>query len=243
MLVQKHNESLRILPHLSGFDHQRDAGIKRFLHRPPLARRAKSIKLENIGVINVIRMAKKSDGPAVLPIVNQIFEEMELKTMAKIPQDILFKELAIAYQTENYRYSYRRTLVATDDDDQVVGVAVGYPESDEAHVDDALQALWPKVGLPADYRLFTDKEARPGEWYLDSLAVAPAAQHHGNRDVAAAGSAGACAADNRAAPDFAECGSDQSGSRAAVYEERVSQYWRPDDWGPSVSPYGAGYLS
>lgn len=164
---------------MSGFDHQRDAGIKRFLHRPPLARHAKSIKLENIGVINVIRMAKKSDGPAVLPIVNQIFEEMELKTMAKIPQDILFKELAIAYQTENYRYSYRRTLVATDDDDQVVGVAVGYPESDEAHVDDALQALWPKVGLPADYRLFTDKEARPGEWYLDSLAVAPAAQHHG----------------------------------------------------------------
>ncbi|WP_040534566.1 GNAT family N-acetyltransferase [Schleiferilactobacillus shenzhenensis] len=127
----------------------------------------------------MIRMAKKSDGSQVLPIVNQIFEEMELKTMAALPQDTLFKELAAAYLTEDYRYSYRRTLVATDDQDKVVGVAVGYPESDEAHVDDALQTLWPKVGLPKDYRLFTDKEARPGEWYLDSLAVAPEAQHRG----------------------------------------------------------------
>lgn len=127
----------------------------------------------------MIRMAKKTDVAAVLPIIDQIFDEMELKTMAQIPKRVLFAELTEAFKTEDYRYSYRRTLVSTDDQDQVIGVAVGYPEKDEAHVDDALRPLWPKVGLPADYRLFTDKEARPGEWYLDSLAVDPAAQGHG----------------------------------------------------------------
>lgn len=127
----------------------------------------------------MIRFARPDDGPQVMPILNQIFEEMEIPELQALPQARLFEILTDLFLTEDYRYSYRRTLVAVDAQDKVQGIAVSYPEADEATIDAALQNSLAKYRLPADFEIFTDKEAKPGEWYLDSLAVAPKSQGQG----------------------------------------------------------------
>lgn len=127
----------------------------------------------------MIRFARPDDGPQVMPILNQIFEEMEIEQLQALPQKRLFEILTDLFLTEDYRYSYRRTLVAVDEQDQVQGIAVSYPEAAEATIDAPLQDFLAKYQLPIDFKIFTDKEAQPGEWYLDSLAVAPKSQHQG----------------------------------------------------------------
>ncbi|KRM21159.1 GNAT family N-acetyltransferase [Latilactobacillus graminis] len=126
----------------------------------------------------MIRQATISDAKSVLPIINIVFEEMEMPLFQKIPLQDLFSILEQAFAMPEYRYSYANTLVY-EEDGQVLGLVVGFPEEKEAHIDDALAPLFPQIGLPATTRFFNDKEARKGEWYLDTLAVAKHAQGQG----------------------------------------------------------------
>lgn len=127
----------------------------------------------------MIREAKPEDGAQVMPIVDQIFEEMEIPELQRVPKPQLFGLLTQLFQTDNYRYSYRRTLVAVDQADRIQGIAVSYPEEDEAEIDVPLKPYLDLFGLTPQQELFPDKEACAGEWYLDSLAVAPTAQNRG----------------------------------------------------------------
>lgn len=126
----------------------------------------------------MIRQATIADADSVLPIINIVFEEMEMPLFQEIPLENLFKILKQAFEMPAYRYSYANTLVY-EEDGQVLGIAVGFPEAKEATIDDALAPLFPQIGLPETTRFFTDKEAQPGEWYLDTLAVSEAAQGQG----------------------------------------------------------------
>lgn len=125
-----------------------------------------------------IRPAKPQDVQQVLPLIQIVFDEMEMASLATVSPTKLHDLLTDAFLMPDYRYSYRRTWVATMAD-EVVGIAVGYPHADEAMIDDALKPLLPKVGLPANTRFFTDPETWSGEWYLDTLAVAENRQGHG----------------------------------------------------------------
>lgn len=127
----------------------------------------------------MIRFAKPEDGSAVMPILNQIFEEMEIEQLQDVPQADLFQTLETLFLTEDYRYSYRRTLLQTDTNGVIQGLAVSYPETDEAEIDAPLRPYLSQLGLTADQALFPDKESYPGEWYLDALAVAPKYQGQG----------------------------------------------------------------
>lgn len=77
-----------------------------------------------------------------------------------------------------YRYSYANTLVY-EEDGQILGILVSFPEEKEAHIDDALAPLFPKIGLPETTRFFNDKEAQPGERHIDTIAVVPQARGKG----------------------------------------------------------------
>lgn len=123
----------------------------------------------------MIRPAKKTDFPAIFPILKQIFDEMALATIAAIPPKQFYELMRLGFLTEDYRYAYRRIWVATSPvDNQVVGILVMYPDSDQDVIDQALSSCYAKVGLPTDTVIFSDKEAWLGEWYIDALAVASA---------------------------------------------------------------------
>lgn len=127
----------------------------------------------------MIRTATEKDQQFVLPLIKIVFDEMQLPIFKEIGDQNLKELIGKGFLTDNYRYSFRRTLVATNKDDQPVGIAVGYPEADEDEIDQDLVQFFPEFDIPTETKLFTDKEAKPNEWYLDTLAVSPDYQGQG----------------------------------------------------------------
>lgn len=126
----------------------------------------------------IIRPSKPDDAPQVAPLIDIVFTEMEIPQLMKVPKKTLYSVLEQAFLLPTYRYGYPQMLVA-DQDGQIEGIAVGYLHEQEAHIDDALKPLLPKLGLTPNSSLFSDTETYAGEWYLDTLAVAETAQGHG----------------------------------------------------------------
>lgn len=99
----------------------------------------------------MIRQATIEDAQSVLPIINIVFEEMEMPLFQEIPLENLFKILKQAFEMPEYRYSYANTLVY-EEDGEILGIVVGFPEEKEAHIDDVLAPLFPQIGLPEETR-------------------------------------------------------------------------------------------
>ena len=126
----------------------------------------------------MIRPGRPADADQVAPLIDIVFTEMEIPQLMRVPKPTLYAVLKQAFLLPTYRYGYPQTLVA-DQDGKISGIAVGYLHEQEAHIDDALRPLLPKLGLTPSSSLFKDTETYPGEWYLDTLAVAASAQGHG----------------------------------------------------------------
>ena len=128
----------------------------------------------------MIRPAKLADAQQAIPILMQIIHDMEIPVVKSVGEDKIQDLLIDAFAAPDYRYGYPQMLVYVDEQtDKVLGICVGYPAAKEANIDDGLRPYLANHGLPADFAMFSDVEAQPGEWYLDSLAVAPDAQGQG----------------------------------------------------------------
>ncbi len=114
----------------------------------------------------------------MVPLINIVFEEMEVPELMAMPDEKLFAVFEQAFLLKDYRYGYPQTFVH-EGAAGVDGILVGYPHALEAHIDDAFAPLLPQVGLREDQELFPDTETAVGEWYVDTLAVAPSAQGYG----------------------------------------------------------------
>ncbi len=121
----------------------------------------------------MIRKAKKSDFPFIYPILKQIFDEMDMESIKKLPESQFYDLMKLGFISEDYRYSYRRIWVAVNNQDQPVGMIDMYPYHDQSIIDFVLKKEYPKVGLPTQTVIFEDQEAWPHEWYIDALAVDP----------------------------------------------------------------------
>lgn len=121
----------------------------------------------------MIRKAKKADFPFIYPILKQIFAEMQMRSIASLPADQFYDLMRLGFISEDYRYSYRRIWVDCNQDDRAIGMIAMYPYQAQEIIDFALKKEYAKVGLPTSTIIFSDQEAWPHEWYLDSLAVDP----------------------------------------------------------------------
>lgn len=121
----------------------------------------------------MIRRAEKSDFPFVYPILKQIFDEMEMDTINKLPESQFYDLMKLGFLSENYRYSYRRIWVDVNNDGKILGMIDMYSYDDQKFIDFALKSKYAKVGLPINTVIFSDQEAWPHEWYIDSIAVHP----------------------------------------------------------------------
>lgn len=118
----------------------------------------------------MIRDARKEDAKAIAPLILVILQDMELPFVTKYGVEQTLTVLEKGIQSEDYRYSYTRALVA-EEKGEVAGVAFGYPDRDEPTIDQPLAAILEKLGLPKTEKLFTDPETFPNEWYLDTISV------------------------------------------------------------------------
>lgn len=120
----------------------------------------------------IIRRARKTDFPFVYPILKQIFDEMQMKSIESLPEDQFYSLMKLGFISEDYRYSYRRIWVA-EDHGKATGILDMYPYKDQKIIDVVLRHNYANAGLPISTVIFDDQEAWPHEWYIDALAVHP----------------------------------------------------------------------
>ncbi|WP_125769316.1 GNAT family N-acetyltransferase [Companilactobacillus furfuricola] len=125
----------------------------------------------------MLRYAQEEDAEQILPTLFQIFDEMELDVFKEIGNETMMQVIREGFELPNYRYGLDHILV-NEVDGRVAAIAISYPEEEEDQIDAPLIKILKKHGVHQD-TLFTDKEAWPGEWYLDSFAVAPEFQNKG----------------------------------------------------------------
>lgn len=126
-----------------------------------------------------IREADKDDAGQIAPLINIIYEEMELSELDDVPAAIWQRVLGQAYSTDEYLDTMAKTVVAEDTQTgKVVGVAFGYSDGYEEHLNDIMSSYAEKAHI-LDDELEPDIEAYRNEWYLDSIAVDPNYQGQG----------------------------------------------------------------
>ncbi|MQS76821.1 GNAT family N-acetyltransferase [Companilactobacillus halodurans] len=125
----------------------------------------------------MLRYARKEDADQILPILFQIFDEMELDVFKEVGDKKMAEVIKEGFFQPGYRYGLENILV-NEIDGKVVAIMVGYPEELEDNIDAPLIKIMHKHGIKEN-NLFNDKEAWPGEWYLDSFAIAPEYQGKG----------------------------------------------------------------
>lgn len=98
-----------------------------------------------------IREAQQEDAGQIAPLINLIFDEMQLEELEDVPEPDLEQVIAMAYRTRSYLSGDATTVVA-EADGQVVGVAFGYPGQNEHGSTKSFVACQPKVP-PLTHRL------------------------------------------------------------------------------------------
>ncbi len=124
-----------------------------------------------------VREAQQDDAGQIAPLIDIIFDEMQLDELEDVPEPGLAKVITRAYQTKTYLSDKASTVVA-EADGQVVGVVFGYPSENE---DDINRVLYNLSKQSADFKepFVADSETNSDEWYLDSIAVDPNYQGQG----------------------------------------------------------------
>lgn len=118
----------------------------------------------------MIRMASQKDAAEIAALLWEIFEDMELSLLEKIPKNKLLEMVAEAVAEPVYRYGFTRGIVY-EINGEIAGVSFGYPSVDEPFIDEPFRNVLLKNGYNENEKLFVDKEAFPDEWYLDSIVV------------------------------------------------------------------------
>lgn len=125
----------------------------------------------------MIRPSTPTDAKAVVPLIDIVFEEMAIPQLQRLTKQDLYPIFEKAFLLPEYRYGYANTFVHENAAGGVDGILVGYPHEQELKIDEPFLPFWPALGL--DQELFPDVETYAGEWYVDTLAVAPEAQGQG----------------------------------------------------------------
>ena len=88
----------------------------------------------------IIREATADDAGQIAPLINLIFDEMQLDELEDVLDGDLLKVIRAAYQTTDYLSGKATTVVAVINQ-KIVGVAFGYPDKYEADVDEIMTKL------------------------------------------------------------------------------------------------------
>lgn len=122
------------------------------------------------GIFILIRNAEPDDAEQIVPLLSMIYDEMELEEFESIPDEDPQRLIQQSFKHRSILDIVATTLVAVENDN-VIGVAFGYPNTNEDAVNRVFLDVAQKIPSIKDADLFTDQEAAEDEFYLDSLAV------------------------------------------------------------------------
>lgn len=118
-----------------------------------------------------IRAAKPEDAADVSPLMYDAIEDIAHTIAGTTDLPATFDALEELFRLEEGRLSFRNTLICEDENGQAAGFVLSYPGDEAESLDEPLLRRLRERGLRTDGLV---PEARPGEYYLDSLAVSGA---------------------------------------------------------------------
>lgn len=126
-----------------------------------------------------IRKAEQADAPVLARYIMMAMTDDCCQYLAGAGNNLddFYRLMTKLSAMEASQYSYRNALVASDEDDNVIGVCVAY----DGALLQTLRELFLnnlRTDLGHDFS-FNDDETEPGEYYIDSLAVSPEHRHQG----------------------------------------------------------------
>lgn len=65
-------------------------------------------------------------------------------TINRLPKSQFYDLIRLSFISENYRYSYNRIWVDTDENDRVWGMICMYPDKAQVIIDVVLRKEWPR---------------------------------------------------------------------------------------------------
>lgn len=98
-----------------------------------------------------------------------------IKSLDRSKLDIVFQK---SFETQEFLTDWAQTTVAVEND-KVVGFLYGYSFENEKKINKLMHSFLQDAGLSPSIVIFSDPEAFPNEWYLNSIAVDPEYQGHG----------------------------------------------------------------
>ena len=108
----------------------------------------------------MIREARLSDVEQIIPLIMIILKDMELEFLLKHGEEKVTEILREGFRDETFRYGYKRAVVL-EEDNEILGVAFGYMEHEEAIIDLPLTDVFSRMGIDESEKMFHDKEASP----------------------------------------------------------------------------------
>ena len=99
-----------------------------------------------------------------------IYDEMELTEFESVPDEDPQQMIRNAYQRRAL-LGYIATTIVAEVDDEVVGMAFAYPDTNETAVNRVYEKAAEKIPSIKDVDFFADPESFDDEFYLDSIAV------------------------------------------------------------------------
>ncbi|WP_341279043.1 GNAT family N-acetyltransferase [Paenibacillus sp. FSL H8-0537] len=120
--------------------------------------------------------AKKEDVQQIMPLLHAAIGDIACTLTGAQDEQEAMNILADFYVEKGNRLSYEHVLVAWEGE-AIAGMALGYGGDAAEKLDAPLLSRIRQKPAHAGYQIMT--EARPGEYYLDSVAVNPAYQGKG----------------------------------------------------------------
>jgi ribosomal protein S18 acetylase RimI-like enzyme len=125
---------------------------------------------------NIIRRAKKSDAHLVPEIMLQAMGDIIFRFIKKEDRNEAVHFLTQLFMQKGNLYSYENTFVAIDNSGQISGSLTGY---DGDKFIELRQPILDHMQELYNNNLIPEAETTGGEFYIDSIAVAPIARGKG----------------------------------------------------------------
>ncbi|WP_157986742.1 GNAT family N-acetyltransferase [Chitinophaga alhagiae] len=123
----------------------------------------------------MIRNARPADAPQAVPLLFQAMYDVACKLAGTTSNGVLQPLFEHFFRQPGNQYSYEHTLVF-EDERGLGGIIVGY---DGALLEALREPVLSYISAQLGHAYLPGDETGPGEYYLDSIAVAPASQGKG----------------------------------------------------------------
>ena len=127
-----------------------------------------------------VEPAVRTDSERLFELLHEIWHDMSLYTYQLLPYTDYRCFMLEQLRSENTKYSYQHCWVVRDAHDVIQGVLLGYEGDLESELDQQLfqdfKNTFPDLAGNVELGAM---ESRIGEWYLDSLVVAPESRGKG----------------------------------------------------------------